>query len=1160
MILYNVKTSIFAPYDTVIFDLDGDVWNCYNPMGDLIPALALVPPFTLLDGNTVQDIRGNIARLAEDLRDVLSSLDKAGINLGIVSHSEVADTVEQAQPAYMLLRKFALLQFFTYIVVIKKDIDKSLYVRPEGKTLFIDDDQKQLDLVNKRGLADVLNRHSFVGFKDLFTEVKEVPDEPEFKMQQNAPQPTTSSWKDSLNKFAGLAFSDMGDTFTPETKFVEGWWSPDGHEYRLSDFGVRAHDAAAFKIIEEISAYKSEFEKGDLPPIEFLLDKGWLRLAFDSVTIGDPRSKDLVRKYIEHFSKDKPLHVERYVHMQYYFIYSGTVGDFLERFESLNFEGRNYEKNKGSETPQDEAVQGDTSRRDQPSGTTAPRGTQSVQPPIQRISPKVIDAFNQKYRETYSEDELRAYRRLHPQYRQRIQTAVSKPFEQVNGIDIHEDIDHKTAALAVALCSPDTTPYKDQIVPTALGAVRYFLFQNGYEFPNLPNYTDILWNVASGNLDKQKAYDQIVRFLDANLQPLSEENGAVWDQTGGTLASLKFSEDPLTYTDKSDIDEGIQRSNAEFFHQDDHLDINNQRDHIWGEPWEPVQQMFLDPNVEPTLEDKIKMQHPDKGGIATANLRTNAMTFYQYTQAIIEEYVRGHLEDQTYNDAMETGELVSEIMDELEGYITNPSVKKEVEAYLRTRIPGVVNELGQDRSEVSQEESWMDKYKREKREQQKAVADQAKKDAPDFLLKKFMHEQFSVQALVQMIKQYVPGGQYLSDPEIEELVNSLAVNDPKQFTQNGNLIYIGDISQKPVADKVEMNMDEFKDIALKPIEDFAQFGELKQTPDGMYVFRDNGSNILGIAHLDTVQNLSHFEVQNLDDTRVVRNAQLDDRLGAYVILSLLPQLGVNCDILLTEGEEGGHSTGLYFEPTKKYNWIFEFDRMGMDVVMYQYHDKPTEEMMGKEGFIPAKGSFSDISMMEHLGVKGFNFGTGFYDYHGKDSHAIESHVLHNVKLFKQFYDKYKNTQLPHKNSGYYTGRRRKSSLNITFGDFDMPKGEQYDDYMGTMDPSPKDPKHFEDQQEEWSLRKDLEKMYFERSMHNDVMVRPETDRPVTPFASLKFASMPFHTDVRLHKPNTLLVHEGVFDALTFEESEKGGFMNRHEIRDDYLYSAPKVGE
>ena len=173
---------------------------------------------------------------------------------------------------------------------------------------------------------------------------------------------------------------------------------------------------------------------------------------------------------------------------------------------------------------------------------------------------------------------------------------------------------------------------------------------------------------------------------------------------------------------------------------------------------------------------------------------------------------------------------------------------------------------------------------------------------------------------------------------------------------------------------------------------------------------------------------------------------------------------------------------------------------------------------------------------------------------------IESHVLHNVKLFKQFYDKYKNTQLPHKNSGYYTGRRRKSSLNITFGDFDMPKGEQYDDYMGTMDPSPKDPKALEDQQEEWSLRKDLEKMYFERSMHNDVMVRPETDRPVTPFASLKFASMPFHTDVRLHKPNTLLVHEGVFDALTFEESEKGGFMNRHEIRDDYLYSAPKVGE
>jgi len=309
-------------------------------------------------------------------------------------------------------------------------------------------------------------------------------------------------------------------------------------------------------------------------------------------------------------------------------------------------------------------------------------------------------------------------------------------------------------------------------------------------------------------------------------------------------------------------------------------------------------------------------------------------------------------------------------------------------------------------------------------------------------------------------------------------------------------------------------------------------------------------------------------------------------------------------------------------------------------VMYQYHDKPTEDMMNNEGFIPAKGSFSDIAMMEHMGVKGFNFGTGYYDNHGKESHAIESHVLHNVKLFKQFYDKYKNTALPHQNSNRYQDRSRQSSLRITFSDFSMPQGEEYADYMGTMDPSPKDPKSLDDQQDESSVRKDLEKMYMERGLHETVMM-PQTDRPTTPYASLKFAdltddalkleprpetrhelfdrvefeaineptnvgkiieiatkplvngiprylrytikdddggewyvteerithnysrnvtaSLPFHTDIRLHKPNSMLVQEGVFDALTFEEGAKSGFMTRHELRDDYLYQPPKQG-
>ena len=89
-----------------------------------------------------------------------------------------------------------------------------------------------------------------------------------------------------------------------------------------------------------------------------------------------------------------------------------------------------------------------------------------------------------------------------------------------------------------------------------------------------------------------------------------------------TSALITFS-DPLTYTSgpKSDMDNGNTINNGEMFHQEDHYTLDNGRDHAWGEPWEPMGQMFLDPNVIPTVDDKLKQQDPNKGGIAVSNLR-----------------------------------------------------------------------------------------------------------------------------------------------------------------------------------------------------------------------------------------------------------------------------------------------------------------------------------------------------------------------------------------------------------------------------------------------------------------------------------------------------------------------------------------------------------
>ena len=215
---------------------------------------------------------------------------------------------------------------------------------------------------------------------------------------------------------------------------------------------------------------------------------------------------------------------------------------------------------------------------------------------------------------------------------------------------------------------------------------------------------------------------------------------------------------------------------------------------------------------------------------------------------------------------------------------------------------------------------------------------------------------------------------------------------------------------------IVINETELAEICRMPIKDFISFGGvLNNNADGMYIYKDNDCEILAVAHLDTVQNSQHFKSLKVGDDRLFFNSNFDDRLGAYIVLKLLPQLGIKTDILLTEGEETGKSTAKYFKTTKKYKWIFSFDRMGTDVVMYGFDDEPTRKLLRKYYFRPEKGMFSDIALLTDLGCKGFNFGTGYYNNHAKTAFAIESHILHNVGLFYEFYAEQKDILLPHVN-------------------------------------------------------------------------------------------------------------------------------------------------
>lgn len=223
--------------------------------------------------------------------------------------------------------------------------------------------------------------------------------------------------------------------------------------------------------------------------------------------------------------------------------------------------------------------------------------------------------------------------------------------------------------------------------------------------------------------------------------------------------------------------------------------------------------------------------------------------------------------------------------------------------------------------------------------------------------------------------------------------------------------------------------------------------EVKQpAPDNYYYFKDNGSKILAVAHLDTV--VDHAQRTTvLAETAggdVVYSGALDDRLGAYVLADLLPTIGaatgadLTFDLLLTVGEEQGASTAAFFEPTRhherEYNWIIEFDRGGTDVVLYQYEDDDLIERVEGSGADVESGAFSDISFLEHLGVKALNWGVGYRDYHGPRGHVWLDDLFEMVEYFLSFHEANKDVPLPHE----------QTSITLWGGGYSWNGGTEYE--------------------------------------------------------------------------------------------------------------------
>ena len=221
--------------------------------------------------------------------------------------------------------------------------------------------------------------------------------------------------------------------------------------------------------------------------------------------------------------------------------------------------------------------------------------------------------------------------------------------------------------------------------------------------------------------------------------------------------------------------------------------------------------------------------------------------------------------------------------------------------------------------------------------------------------------------------------------------------------------------------EVKLDAQSLREVMTTPFEGFYGLGALHHIERGLYKKRhihiQRGHKVLAVAHLDSVCKPTHFWMNH----KYLACPTIDNRLGAWVILHGLAAMGIETDILLCDDEEKGQSTAQDFVLPEgvEYNWMFSFDRTGTDVACYQYLDKEFTETLGAYGLIAARGSYSDIASLDHLGVRGINVGCGMYDYHSEASYCNLDELRLQLARFAAFYRAHHATRFeyvkpPHK--------------------------------------------------------------------------------------------------------------------------------------------------
>ena len=217
-----------------------------------------------------------------------------------------------------------------------------------------------------------------------------------------------------------------------------------------------------------------------------------------------------------------------------------------------------------------------------------------------------------------------------------------------------------------------------------------------------------------------------------------------------------------------------------------------------------------------------------------------------------------------------------------------------------------------------------------------------------------------------------------------------------------------------------VQLDKLRTRLLQTKEELLYDARSRQTE--RYRLTQREGTILGVAHCDYVEDAWSYPTL-FDNSSKLRAGQVDDRVGVWLLLDVLPAIIPTFDVLLTTDDEIGCSSAGEVDELLAYNWTFQFDRRGTDFVDYDLSSKKFKKAFQKTtGIREGIGSFSDICMLPDSCGSRVNIGTAYYNEHTPDAHVDLIECYSQVMAFAEFAKQYADDSFP------CTQQRRKPKL------------------------------------------------------------------------------------------------------------------------------------